>query len=249
MQPQKLRSKASASSTAQTGAVWLARHLSSAQLQKCNHFIEVSIYSLDYPEGVMDKRDKYSPLLPRLHEGGILNVRGVVTSDCEQAWLATSVDRPDNPSRSQLGRQCWDAGTSVALTALSCSVDEVSSLQLFLRLLQSSLLQSLRPAICLYLNWTSRRLQPRDRVPAPITGPGLFRSPGDRDQQSCHINRVWGLEQLWSQVWCDSPEIPVPGAWGTRIRISRPGEAMWWFSCQTGLQSETMSQKAKMKFF
>lgn len=85
----------------------------------------------------MDKRDKCSPLLPRLHEGGDLNVWGMVTSDCDQAWLAISVNKPDNPSREiPAGRtQCWDAGTSVALTAPSCSVDEVSSLQLFLQLL------------------------------------------------------------------------------------------------------------------
>lgn len=72
------------------------------QLQKCDHPIEVSIHSLDYPKKVMDKRDKYSPLMPRLHEGGVLNVWGMVTSDCDQAWLATSVNGPDNPSQSQL---------------------------------------------------------------------------------------------------------------------------------------------------
>lgn len=68
---------------------------------------------------------------------------------------------------------------------------------------QYSLLHSLRPAIGLYLNRTNRYLKCIREKSSSSTyhRPRPLQKPRRQRPTSCHINRVWWLEQLWSQVW------------------------------------------------
>lgn len=68
---------------------------------------------------------------------------------------------------------------------------------------QYSLLRSLRPAIGLYLKWKNRYLKCHTEKSSSSTyhRPRPLQKPRWQRPTSCHINRVWWLEQLWSQVW------------------------------------------------